>query len=156
MRKRLPILFAGLGVAALTALVGRGGLFHSTGVISLVGLCLVVASFVWLVDFFHRRRYGPTAATVATVGLIQLLSLPLGAAINRWDIARARAWCERTAPEVVGFSEAEVRAWLNENGYGQGPVLGDYLINTCIVTDRTSFMRYWTYHPETGTWGEAD
>lgn len=154
MRKRLPLLLSSLGVAVLIALVGRGGLFHYVGVVYLVGLCLVLAGVVWLIGLLRRRRYGATPAAIAVAGLLQILSLPIGAAVNRWDIARARAWCERTAPEVSGLSETEVHTWLEENGHG--PLLAGYQLNTCVQHDRTSFMRWWEYAPATGEWYEVD
>ena len=154
MRKHLPLLCAGLGAAALSAVVGRGGLFHYVGVVYLVGLCLVVAGVVWLISFLRRRRKDRAAAVIAVSGLLQLLSLPMGAAVNRWDVARARAWCERTAPEVSGLSEAEVHTWLEKNGHG--PMLAEYQLNTCVQYDRTSFMRWWEYAPATGEWYEVD
>jgi hypothetical protein len=154
MTKYRLSLLVGLGLTVLAVLIGRGGLFHVVGSIYLAGLGIFVGGIVWIVGRVRKRDYRTAASNVAIACVVQLASLPLGMAINEWDVARARAWCEETAPTVAGMSESEVGSWLMENG--GGPSLADYQGSTCVQYDRTSLMRWWEYAPASGEWYEVD
>lgn len=145
------ILLPGLACAGLVALVGRGALLHFVIVVYLAVGGIIAAGLILFIGRLRRRNYRTVAATVAAAGVLQLASLPLGALINRWDVGRAKAWCEETV-----LSEGRAPGAGAPATPGQKPKLADYDGESCIVHDRTSILHWWEYDPATGQWLEVD
>jgi hypothetical protein len=158
MRRLAPFVLVGLALAALSAGVGRGHLLQGAASLAAAGLGALLSVLGVLLLY---RPVGPgspsrrrVAASLALVFALQLLAIPLGWAVNAYDVARARAWCER----VVDAARAEGRS---PAPVGDPPALVVYdgpvtAGRTCLVTDRTSFMGWWAYDPATRGWAYVD
>ena len=157
MRERLQGLWrrfgaeivAGLLFAVVIALVGRGGIGQFV-VIYLIVAMLALALILVIVSAIRERSRSRWAGTLAILATLSLVSLPLGAAVNQLDVARAKAWCEQHTGGLQGLSDAERRVYDEANG---APMLADTHpeMDECYVTDRAAgFFGEGVYTPEAG------
>lgn len=157
MRERLQGLWRrfrgavvlGLICAAFLAMIGRGGLLWSVGVIYLIGLLLAIALILYGVSVVRKQGSSRTSGTLAIVGTLLLASLPLGASLNKWDVSRAKAWCEQNAEELGRLAVDERGAEMAKRG---APMLASMYMEgaECHVADRTRLWGEWVYTPENG------
>ena len=91
-RRAVHLAALGLGLGLVVALVGRGGLLQIVGSVLVAGLGLGVSVGLGLAGLLKWSRLVRASAVVASLCLLQLVSIPIGSALNRC-VARARAWC---------------------------------------------------------------
>jgi len=142
----LAFALGGTATAIALALVGRGDLLFAAFTLVASGLGLGAAFVIALVAYARgrSRRAFRLAGTLALLFSPLLLALPLGWAVNAFDVVRAKAWCEGAV------ERADTTAPRPSLVHYDGGWLKD-----CTVLDRTSFMGWWVLQPG-GTWYYAD
>lgn len=169
------ISFAVVATIVNVALVffGRGSFLHSVIAISLIVWVALPAFAVAVLCVLLRKR-GPgfrrTARWTAGIGVIAsscLISLPIGSALLRHDIATARAFCESLVPKIEAYRAhhgkypRDIRAVA---GSGATPRLleapGYYGSNgesySFFFEDPSGMMNSFSYDSATKTWSRAD
>jgi hypothetical protein len=124
-------------------------------------------------DAAARARHVQRATTFATVGLGIALQLPGcvgGALLNRWDVARAKAYCDALIPAIeafhaaggaypAGLHELEIELesppllWRRSGHYASGTTPDD---GPWYCFDFGDMFSAWYYSSQAGVWQHYD